>query len=120
MKYELKIEADTINELLELFANLKDRPINEIPKANKVTVELGDNALAEQVVAEKPQQDKAAEKVYTLDELTTAAAPLLDKPGGLEALSALLSKFSVPTLRDLAKTDFPAFAEGLRELGVAV
>lgn len=59
MKYELKVEADTMDELLGLFNNLKDRPINELPKPHKVTLEVGDEP------AEKAEQlaDEAAEAV---------------------------------------------------------
>ena len=61
MKYELKIEADNVDELLDLFANLKDRPINELPKASKVTVEIGDDVEPEEAAKPKKKRTKKEE-----------------------------------------------------------
>ena len=134
MKYELKIEADTVDELLGLFNNLKDRPINEIPKANKVTVELADepapahasmNQSAPQpdhtpTVTVPTQAPVTSKKAYTVDELARAAAPLMDKTEGVKMLQELLASYGVVSLGDLDKSLYNDFAEKLRNLGVEV
>lgn len=63
MKYELKIEADTPDELFDLFKNLKDRPINELPKPSKVVVEVGDEPQPE------PVKEEPAAPVITIDDV---------------------------------------------------
>ena len=62
MKYELKVEADTMDELLGLFNNLKDRPINELPKPLIVTLEFGD----------EPTEQPANEEAEAVDEVPKA------------------------------------------------
>lgn len=65
MKYELKIEADTPDELFDLFKNLKDRPINELPKPSKVVVEVGDDPQPEP----EPVKEEPAAPVITIDDV---------------------------------------------------
>ena len=65
MKYELKIEADTPDELFDLFKNLKDRPINELPKPSKVVVEVGDEPQPEP----KTVKEEPAAPVITIDDV---------------------------------------------------
>ena len=65
MKYELKIEADTPDELFDLFKNLKDRPINELPKPSKVVVEVGDELQPEP----EPVKEEPAAPVITIDDV---------------------------------------------------
>ena len=65
MKYELKIEADTADELFDLFKNLKDRPINELPKPSKVVVEVGDEPQPEP----EPVKEEPAVPVITIDDV---------------------------------------------------
>lgn len=65
MKYELKIEADTPDELFNLFKNLKDRPINELPKPSKVVVEVGDEPQPEA----EPMKEEPAAPVITIDDV---------------------------------------------------
>lgn len=65
MKYELKIEADTPDELFDLFKNLKDRPINELPKPSKVVVEVGDEPQPEP----EPVKEEPAAPVITIDDV---------------------------------------------------
>lgn len=65
MKYELKIEADTPDELFDLFKNLKDRPINELPKPSKVVVEVGDEPQPEP----EPVKEGPAAPVITIDDV---------------------------------------------------
>lgn len=65
MKYELKIEADTPDELFDLFKNLKDRPINELPKPSKVVVEVGDDPQPEP----EPVKEEPDAPVITIDDV---------------------------------------------------
>lgn len=65
MKYELKIEADTPDELFDLIKNLKDRPINELPKPSKAVVEVGDEPQPEP----EPVKEEPAAPVITIDDV---------------------------------------------------
>ena len=67
MKYELKIEADTPDELFNLFKNLKDRPINELPKPSKVVVEVGDEPQPQP--EPEPVKEESAAPVITIDDV---------------------------------------------------
>ena len=66
-------------------------------------------------------------KQYTADELTVAARPICEAPGGREKLFDLLHSFTytdqsgttkqVQSLVELPSEMYPAFAAGLRQLG---
>ena len=65
-KYRMELEAETIDELFEMLGSLRDQPIHTLPKANKVTVEMGDSP--------EPEQEAPAEPTITLEEVQKAFA----------------------------------------------
>lgn len=56
---------------------------------------------------------------YSLDELAKAAAVLMDD-GKMAELAALVQKYGVPSLMQLDKSHFNAFAEDLKQLGAVL
>ena len=56
---------------------------------------------------------------YNLDELARAAAVLMDN-GKMAELAALVQKYGVPSLMQLDKSYFNAFAEDLKRLGAVL
>ena len=56
---------------------------------------------------------------YKLDELAKAAAVLMDN-GKMAELAALVQKYGVPSLMQLDKSHFTAFAEDLKALGAVL
>lgn len=67
-KYRMELEAETIDELFEMLGSLRDQPIHTLPKANKVTIEMGDSPEPE------PEQEAPADPVITLEEVQKAFA----------------------------------------------
>lgn len=99
--YELKITFNSEQELLAYLAGRQNTP-----------------QPVEQ--PQQPQQPQQPTKTYTADELARAAAPLMDKPDGLQMLQELLAYYGVVSLMDLPKDQYADFAEKLRNLGVDV
>lgn len=62
----------------------------------------------------------AATPTYTVDELATAAAPLMDNPAGVQTLCNLLAQFGVQSLQMLPQDKYGAFATELRGLGANI
>lgn len=60
-----------------------------------------------------------AGREYNLDELAKAAAVLMDN-GKMVELAALVQKYGVPSLMQLNKAHFAAFAEDLKALGAVL
>lgn len=71
-KYRMELEAETIDELFEMLGSLRDQPIHTLPKANKVTVEMGDSPEPEP--EPEPEQEAPADPVITLEEVQKAFA----------------------------------------------
>ena len=69
-KYRMELEAETIDELFEMLGSLRDQPIHTLPKANKVTVEMGDSPEPEP----EPEQEAPADPTITLEEVQKAFA----------------------------------------------
>ena len=69
-KYRMELEAETIDELFEMLGSLQNQPIHTLPKANKVTVEMGDSPEPEP----EPEQEAPADPVITLEEVQKAFA----------------------------------------------
>ena len=60
-----------------------------------------------------------AGREYNLDELARAAAVLMDN-GKMAELAALVQKYGVPSLMQLDKSHYNAFAEDLKRLGAVL
>lgn len=67
-KYRMELEAETIDELFEMLGSLRDQPVHTLPKANKVTVEMGNSPEPE------PEQEAPADPTITLEEVQKAFA----------------------------------------------
>lgn len=111
--YELKITFNTEQELLDYLAGRQNTPRTE-EQTPKTVAEPPKTVEQAPTIAPQPT------KTYTADELARAAAPLMDKPEGLQMLQELLAYYSVVSLMDLPKDQYADFAEKLRNLGVEV
>ena len=79
------------------------------------------------VAAVQPPAPPTAVKQYTQDELAVAARPVCELPGGREKLLELLHSFSytdstgavrtVQSIMDMPPEQYPALANGIRQLG---
>lgn len=99
-------------------------------RAKGVVVEVPKNWTTQDVRPEEPKQEEAAKaeavtvaptapvKEYKLEELQVAMQPLINSK--LSELQALLAKYGVPSLVDLPKEQYSAFAEELRTLGATI
>lgn len=115
--YELKITFETEQELRAYLAGRQETPQPEPQQpAQQITHPVEPPQPQPQPQPQPPQQAKT----YTADELARAAAPLMDKPEGLQMLQELLAYYGVVSLMDLPKDQYADFAEKLRNLGVDV
>lgn len=116
--YELKITFNSEQELLAYLAGRQNTP----QPAEQSQQPQQPQQPAQQITqpVEQPQQPQQPAKTYTADELARAAAPLMDKPEGLQMLQELLAYYGVVSLMDLPKDQYADFAEKLRNLGVSV
>ena len=124
MTYELKIVADTKEELIAL---LEGAPFMDVPKEAIAPEASQPVVMPAEPAQSAPVEDKPAaqvapqpEKAYTMEQLAMAAAPLMDNPEGVRMLQELLASYKVPSLTDLDKSLYGDFAEKLRQLGVSV
>ena len=113
--YELKI---TFNSEQELLAYLAGRQNTPQPEPQQPAQQIAQPVEQSQQPATPTQPTQT--KTYTADELARAAAPLMDKPEGLQMLQELLAYYGVVSLMDLPKDQYADFAEKLRNLGVEV
>lgn len=75
---------------------------------------------AAQPIAPQPPQPQQQAKQYTKDEIARACAPLANDPESMRMLQELLASYNAISLHDLDKSQYPDFAEKLRNLGVSV
>ena len=99
-------------------------------RAKGVVVEVPKNWTTQDVQPEEPKQEEAAKaeavtvaptapvKEYKLEELQAAMQPFINTK--LSELQALLAKYGVPSLVELPKEQYPAFAEELKALGATI
>ena len=83
--------------------------------------------IAPQPQPQQPQQPAAQPitpqqptKQYTKDEIARACAPLANDPESMRMLQELLASYNAVSLHDLDKSQYPDFADKLRNLGVSV
>ena len=74
--------------------------------------------ITSQPTVPQPQQQPA--KQYTKDEIARACAPLANDPESMRMLQELLASYNAVSLHDLDKSQYPDFADKLRNLGVSV
>ena len=68
----------------------------------------------------QPQPTTPQQRTYTKDEIARACAPLANDRESMRMLQELLASYNAISLHDLDKSQYPDFAEKLRNLGVSV
>ena len=146
---EVKVSFDSVEEMLEFFGDkagkagkagsvqqvaqvLKDEVQKVIaepatPAAQPIAPQPqpqpqpAAQPIATQPTVPQPQQpQQQPTKQYTKDELARACAPLANDPESMRMLQELLASYNAISLHDLDKSQYPDFAEKLRNLGVSV
>ena len=134
---EVKVSFDSIEEMLEFFGDKagkagKAGSVQQVAQVLKDEVQkvIAEPATpADQPIAPQPQPQPqpAAQpiapqptKQYTKDELARACAPLANDPESMRMLQELLASYNAVSLHDLDKSQYPDFADKLRNLGVSV
>ena len=98
------------------------QPITPQPAAQPITPQqpaaqpITPQQPAAQPITPQPQQAKQ----YTKDEIARACAPLANDPESMRMLQELLASYNAVSLHDLDKSQYPDFADKLRNLGVSV
>lgn len=129
---EVKVSFDSVEEMLEFFGDKagkagKAGSVQQVAQEQKVMAEPATPA-AQPIAAQpitaapqpQPQQPQQPAKQYTKDEIARACAPLANDPESMRMLQELLASYNAVSLHDLDKSQYPDFAEKLRNLGVSV
>lgn len=128
---EVKVSFDSVEEMLEFFGDKagkagKAGSVQQVAQEQKVMAEPATPAAqpitsqpqpATQPITSQPQQPT---KQYTKDEIARACAPLANDPESMRMLQELLASYNAVSLHDLDKSQYPDFADKLRNLGVSV
>lgn len=126
---EVKVSFDSVEEMLEFFGDKagKAGSMQQVAQEQKVVAEPATPA-AQPIAAQpitaapqpQPQQPQQPAKQYTKDEIARACAPLANDPESMRMLQELLASYNAISLHDLDKSQYPDFAEKLRNLGVSI
>lgn len=120
---EVKVSFDSVEEMLEFFGD-KAGKAGSVQQVAQVLKDEVQKVMAEpatpaaQPIAPQPVQQPA--KQYTKDEIARACAPLANDPESMRMLQELLASYNAISLHDLDKSQYPDFADKLRNLGVEV
>lgn len=141
---EVKVSFDSVEEMLEFFGDKagKAGSVQQVAQGQKVMAEPATPAAqpiapqpqpaaqpitsqpqqpaAQPIVPQPPQPQQQQVKQYTKDEIARACAPLANDPESMRMLQELLASYNAVSLHDLDKSQYPDFAEKLRNLGVSV
>ena len=144
---EVKVSFDSVEEMLEFFGDKAGKAgkagcVQQVAQVLKDEVQkvIAEPATpADQPIAPQPQPQPAAQpitpqpqpaaqpitpqqptKQYTKDEIARACAPLANDPESMRMLQELLASYNAVSLHDLDKSQYPDFADKLRNLGVSV
>lgn len=139
---EVKVSFDNVGEMLEFFGDKagKAGSVQQVAQEQKVMAEPATPAAqpiaaqprpAAQSITSQPQPQPQPQpqqttmpqqqaKQYTKDEIARACAPLANDPESMRMLQELLASYNAISLHDLDKSQYPDFAEKLRNLGVSV
>lgn len=142
---EVKVSFDSVGEMLEFFGSKagkagKDGSVQQVAQVLKDEVQktLAEPAApAAQPITPQPQQPITPQPItpqpqpitpqpqpqqhnYTKDEIARACAPLANDPESMRMLQELLASYNAISLHDLDKSQYPDFADKLRNLGVSV
>lgn len=108
-KYRMELEAETIDELFAMLGSLRDQPIHTLSKANKVTVELGDEPAPQETAqpAEPEQSNKQEESSQiTLEDLQRAVKDKLKAGGSKQHLREILEHYGAEKVSALDPKDY--------------
>lgn len=124
---EVKVSFDSVEEMLEFFGD-KAGKAGSVQQVAQVLKDEVQKVMAEpatpaaqpitsqtQPITPQPQQHN-----YTKDEIARACAPLANDPESMRMLQELLASYKAVSLHDLDKSQYPDFADKLRNLGVSV
>lgn len=142
---EVKVSFDSVGEMLDFFGGkagsvqqvaqvLKDEVQKVMaepaaPVAQPITPQQPITAAPQQQPQQpqpitpqqpQPQPTTPQQRTYTKDEIARACAPLANDPESMRMLQELLASYNAISLHDLDKSQYPDFAEKLRNLGVSV
>lgn len=144
---EVKVSFDSVGEMLDFFGNkagkagkagsvqqvaqvLKDevqkvmaQPITATPQPITPQPQQPQQPQqpAPQPITAAPQQPQQPQQhTYTKDEIARACAPLANDSESMRMLQELLASYNAVSLHDLDKSQYPDFADKLRNLGVSV
>lgn len=134
---EVKVSFDSVGEMLDFFGGkagsvqqvaqvLKDEVQKVMaepatPVAQPITPQQPITAAPQQQPQQpQPQPITPQQRTYTKDEIARACAPLANDPESMRMLQELLASYNAISLHDLDKSQYPDFAEKLRNLGVSV
>ena len=142
---EVKVSFDSVEEMLEFFGDKagkagnagKAGSVQQVAQEQKVMAEPATPAAQpiaaqlqpaaqpitsqpQQPAAQPPQPQQQQVKQYTKDEIARACAPLANDPESMRMLQELLASYNAVSLHDLDKSQYPDFADKLRNLGVSV
>ena len=90
------------------------------PAAQPITAAPQPQPQQPQQPAAQPITPQQPAKQYTKDEIARACAPLANDPESMRMLQELLASYNAVSLHDLDKSQYPDFADKLRNLGVSV
>lgn len=143
---EVKVSFDSVGEMLDFFGD-KAVEVGGVQQVAQVLKDEVQKALAEpaapaaqpitaaaphpqpqQPITPQPQPQQPItaaapqpqQHSYTKDEIARACAPLANDPEGMRMLQELLASYKAISLHDLDKSQYPDFADKLRNLGVSV
>lgn len=125
---EVKVSFDSVEEMLEFFGDKAGKAGNagSVQQVAQVLKDEVQKVIAEpatpaaQPIAPQPPQPQQQAKQYTKDEIARACAPLANDPENMRMLQELLASYNAVSLHDLDKSQYPDFADKLRNLGVSV
>ena len=144
---EVKVSFDSVEEMLEFFGDKagkagKAGSVQQVAQEQKVMAEPATPAAqpiapqpqpaaqpitsqlqqpaAQPIAPQPPQPQQQQVKQYTKDEIARACAPLANDPESMRMLQELLASYNAVSLHDLDKSQYPDFADKLRNLGVPV
>lgn len=145
---EVKVSFDSVEEMLEFFGDKagkagKAGSVQQVAQEQKVMAEpaapVAQPITPQQPITAAPQQQPQQpqpqpitpqqpqpqpttpqQRTYTKDEIARVCAPLANDPESMRMLQELSASYNAISLHDLDKSQYPDFAEKLRNLGVSV
>lgn len=122
---EVKVSFDSVGEMLDFFGG-KAGSVQQVAQVLKDEVQkvMAEPAapVAQPITPQQPQPQPTTpqQRTYTKDEIARACAPLANDRESMRMLQELLASYNAISLHDLDKSQYPDFAEKLRNLGVSV